>query len=962
MNKVFLSLLVLLFSLNLNASQRTDEELLQSTLGSISLIQSRDDLSSTQKLQETLKDLEIIRARVSDEQFLEIFRTYEPELYVERTDPKARELIYLYVALNSSPSESWPYSKSRDELFNYLDSISSDLGPELKLISHITRFNVAQLRHQNEKSVEVLNQASIELEAIPTDSKDFRDIKFFFNFVLNMKKLDLAKTQGDLEEARKLSYLLDKDFEKMIPVTVNVLGYVYKKFNLNDIDQQSYRMRDTLLEALSYDKFLGKFDEVIRKSNLLLTNLDPYSKNRLLLRSRSRILAYQAQVYAKLGNIPAMQKAFAESIKIAIRSGYVPMDFLQDFIKLAIQNNDIKLAKFYVASLEKRLNSSEPEVRDLLVGIVPLQKEFLDQLAMDPQRKDELAKAYYLKAAAWQEKLYFGVFDDKPEYALTILYALHRNFLDAGDKKMAALYAKVYINKIQEVRATLSGIKDPNLVSFTEDHAERIKEFSNLFFDIGDFDSSFKCFRIIKENEYLDFVRRRDSSEKLLTKLTVSDDENDYLIQISAVFRQQAAIEKQLKTVSSGNEVDQLREALNNSHLRIEELKRKIASSKKKESRVATEEQAKFHEVNSLAPDEAFVEIYTSNDSVNSRVVTNKNISKIFIRKISQFEFRKLVLSVYNSFAKNQPISSSDLQKLSNLIIEDANNFLIDSGAKKVKVRLNDFYLNLIPIAQLKVNQKDFGEKYSISYVGLSLDGSRNIGGNIGLAGFAATKGNSNFSPLPGAMKEIEALKNITEETKTTQSSFFVDKDFNKVSLLNSFGKSGTIHLATHFQASGNTSDSTRMLLGDGSEMTLDDIRKNLPDLTISLVTLSACDTGNLIPKTAGSFASGGSYYDGLSSVFLTKGAQNVIATLWSIDDQATSDFMGIFYTLLSTKTVNEVEALSLTQAVFRGQSIKGLPALLSEQQKLLIKRFTKNIGKYSHPYYWAGFEIYTVN
>lgn len=960
MNKVLITILLVLFPLFSYANQGTDEEVLQSTLANISLIKTRDDLSSTQKLQETLKDLELIKAGVSDEQFLEIFKSYEQELYVQRTDPQARELVYLYIALNTSPTEIWPYSKSREELFSYLDSMSNDISPELKLVTYIMKYNLGELYHQREKSLEALHQASVELEELPTTSKDFRDIKFFFNFVINMKKLEVAKNQGNLDEAQKLSFLLDKDFQQMIPVTINVLAFVYKKFNLNDINQQSYRMRDTLLEALSYDKFLGKFDEVIRKSNLLLAGLDPYSTNRSILRTRSRILAYQAQVYAKLGNIPAMRKTFDESLRIAIRSGYISDDFLLDLIKVAVQSEDIRLAKFYVSLLEKRLKNSSPEVRDLLIGLIPIQKEYLDQLLVDPQRKDELAKAYYLKAAAWQEKLYFQLFDDKPAYGLDILYALQRNFLDAGDMQMAALYAKVYINKIQEFRSKLSEIKDPNLVNFTEDHAERLREFSNLFFEIGDFDSSFKCFRIIKENVYLDFVRRRDSSEKLLTKLSVTNEENDYLIQISAIYRQQAAIENQLKILSNGNEVKSLQETLSKNQLKVESLKNKIAASKKDESKTANK--VKFHEMNSIAPDEAFIEIYTSNDSVNTRVVTSKNISKIFTRKISQFEFRKLVLSVYNSFAKNKLVFGQDLERLSSLIVEDPNNFLMDSGVKKLKVRLNDFYLNLIPIAQLKVNQKDFGERYSISYVGLSLDNPKVHVSNTGLAGFAATKGNSNFAPLPGAMKEIEALKNIADGTKATQSSFYIDRDFNKTAFLGSFGKSETIHLATHFQANGNTSDSTRMLLGDGSEMSLDDIRKDLPDLTVSLVTLSACDTGNIIPKIADNSASTNSYYDGLSSVFLTKGAQNVIATLWSIDDQATSDFMGIFYTLLSTKIVNEVQALSLTQAVFRNQNIKELPASLTDQQKLLIKKFTRNIDKYAHPYYWAGFEIYTVN
>jgi hypothetical protein len=276
-------------------------------------------------------------------------------------------------------------------------------------------------------------------------------IKFFFPQAFGNSALNFLKALD--QDAKLYSYDIISWNPSAAAYNDSRLKFHLKSqldFNLTDIDQQSYGMKDTLLEALSYDKFLGKFDEVIRKSNLLLSKSDPYSKNRRLLRTRGHILEYQAQVYAKLGNIPAMQEAFKESIKIAVRSGDASTNFLMDFIKLAIQNNDLSLARFYVNALEKRLNKSDPEVRDLLIGLIPMLRGYLNQLDANTETKEELAKAFYLKAAAWQEKFYYELLDDKPDYGLDVLYALHKNFLDASDKQMAALYAKVYINKIQD--------------------------------------------------------------------------------------------------------------------------------------------------------------------------------------------------------------------------------------------------------------------------------------------------------------------------------------------------------------------------------------------------------------------------------------------------------------------------------------------------------------------------------
>ena len=93
--------------------------------------------------------------------------------------------------------------------------------------------------------------------------------------------------------------------------------------------------------------------------------------------------------------------------------------------------------------------------------------------------------------------------------------------------------------------------------------------------------------------------------------------------------------------------------------------------------------------------------------------------------------------------------------------------------------------------------------------------------------------------------------------------------------------------------------------------------------LHADLVTLSACDTG------LGKIRNGDDVV-GLTRGFLYAGSNTVVASLWGVDDQATSYLMEQFYADL--KTNNKGEALRQAQLATR--------------------------KKYNHPFYWAAFGL----
>lgn len=173
---------------------------------------------------------------------------------------------------------------------------------------------------------------------------------------------------------------------------------------------------------------------------------------------------------------------------------------------------------------------------------------------------------------------------------------------------------------------------------------------------------------------------------------------------------------------------------------------------------------------------------------------------------------------------------------------------------------------------------------------------------------------------LEYAQREAAEIAKISPKSKV-----FVRKEATEA-VLRKYGNSyNYIHFATHGQFNPEAPLKSALLLAPDSEyngiLTVD----KLYSLTLDadLVTLSACETG--LSKIAN-----GDDLVGLTRGFLYAGSSSIVASLWKVDDLATSLLMTRFYKELD-KT-NKREALRTAQL--------------------------ENKKKYPHPYYWASFQL----
>jgi CHAT domain-containing protein len=113
----------------------------------------------------------------------------------------------------------------------------------------------------------------------------------------------------------------------------------------------------------------------------------------------------------------------------------------------------------------------------------------------------------------------------------------------------------------------------------------------------------------------------------------------------------------------------------------------------------------------------------------------------------------------------------------------------------------------------------------------------------------------------------------------------------------------------------------------------------------VDLVVLSACETG--LGQVAG-----GEGILGLQRSLQVAGAKTVVASVWTVDDDATRKLMERFYDNLWTKKMSKVEALRQAQiAILRGELLHGSAQVRGVEVE-------RDPGVLRSPYYWAAFIV----
>ena len=177
---------------------------------------------------------------------------------------------------------------------------------------------------------------------------------------------------------------------------------------------------------------------------------------------------------------------------------------------------------------------------------------------------------------------------------------------------------------------------------------------------------------------------------------------------------------------------------------------------------------------------------------------------------------------------------------------------------------------------------------------------------------------------LPSTENEVNDIKNVYASTKV-----FIGSEATEDKVKKDNGEFNVLHFATHgnldyydFINSYLTLSKSKDATEDG-KLTIEEVWEIENLHMYKMVTLSACQTAVAEGADAG-------WPISPANSFLDAGVPSVLASLWSVSDEATAKLMKYFYENL--KSMEKVKALRMAQAKLSTQD------------------------GFHHPYYWAPF------
>lgn len=517
----------------------------------------------------------------------------------------------------------------------------------------------------------------------------------------------------------------------------------------------------------------------------------------------------------------------------------------------------------------------------------------------------------------------------------------------AADVRGAIYWAKVNVNLLQEIRSRVKKIGKQELESYTESVAWAYQWLAYLLIIDNRLAEAQQVIEMLKEEEQFQYVQRSDSTKVDGQRITYTPFEskwNDKQRRLSqkiiSVSIERNNLQNRSKLGLTDQESIRLRQLEDELQLNRKDFSIFLADLRQAmtqrgvtaEQDVSELTQKTVNETRSLikklGSDVVLIQYFITEQSVNMLVTTGDiQVARSTSIKLSDLNLRVAAFRRTLRDPKIDPLPNAKI--LYDILIRPIESDLIQSKAKTVMLSLTGM-LSYIPFGALH-DGNDFIVKrwnlpiYTTVTKSKLLDPVHESWTAVGMG---LTHKVGNFSALPAVRDEI--LNIIKSGTRgVLPGEIYLDNMFNAKTLKEvTSRKFELLHIASHFRLSPGTEANSFLLLGDGTELTLGEIReKNYRFDGIEMLTLSACDTG-----LGGGRDEKGQEIEGFGVVAQNQGAKSVLATLWTVEDKSTSLLMSDMYKKRQRIGVTKIQALSDSQIALLGRK------------------------EHSHPYFWAPF------
>jgi CHAT domain-containing protein len=518
-----------------------------------------------------------------------------------------------------------------------------------------------------------------------------------------------------------------------------------------------------------------------------------------------------------------------------------------------------------------------------------------------------------------------------------------KGFLYQVDGKTAESIAS-YEQTISAIESLRDSIKLADLKStFTDKQIDLYQNLIELLWNTGQYEKAFNYVERAKARSFLDQIANaritpnKGATPAQLKKYRDLNDQIGFLQQQNATLKKQTTESFGEKEIALRKNLEAKEKELAARRADYDVLFRELQSQNPEFASlksVKVPELAKIQK--QLDPETTLVEYHVASEHTFAFAITRDSFKPVLLPNASQDN----LIDRFNAFRDNNRKRTNDSGESSAVALQSALNDLhqwlivpLKPYLKRKVVIVPHGILHSLPFAALTNGTRYLNEDHALSTLPSAsilqfLQEKRKPKTNTILALGKPTI-TEPLSELRFAKPEVEAIAGLYKTIP------LIGKDATEQAIWQRGGNAGILHIAAHGQYNPSSPLFSTIFLAGASQPTIDSHNdgrleaREVYDLDLkatNLVVLSACETQKGKRST-------GDEVVGLSRAFIYAGTPSIIATLWSVDDEASGLLMQKFYKHLKGG-MEKAEALRQAQNEIRSNP------------------------KYRNPYYWAAFTL----
>ena len=530
---------------------------------------------------------------------------------------------------------------------------------------------------------------------------------------------------------------------------------------------------------------------------------------------------------------------------------------------------------------------------------------------------------------------------------VAILHNIATNYSQIGQIDLAISIFKLVVNMRQGHRAQVARLSEDGLTGYTRSVSSSYTTLAFLLTEQGRLPEAQLVLDMLKEDEQFDFVRRSEVANPRRTRIAYNATEKSWMERyrivsgrLAALGAEEQALQRQTPLGLSAEQkrrkqelVDDLRIAQKAFESFLHEMR--VNFTRSGPARTADiagldvdAASGLQNLIRGLGHDAVLLQYYVTDDQVGM-LLTTPGVQLARSTKVNSRELNRQIAEFRRLLREPKSALLPASQALYQLLVAPVAKDLEQAGAKTVMLSL-DGALRYLPFGALHDGQRYLVQRWNLPmYTSVTKNRLRDaVTPQWQAAGLGVTRAMGEFAALPAVKAEMSSIVK-TAGAGVLPGEVHLDEAFTAVRLKDVSQRSfQLLHVASHFRFSPGTEVNSFLLLGDGQQLTLGDIRtQNYRFDNVDLLTLSACDTG-----LGGGRDAQGREIEGFGVIAQQQGAKAVLASLWPVADQSTATLMAEMYRRRQEQKLTKTEALRQAQLSLLSQS------------------------RYAHPFYWAPF------